>query len=122
MPTLDLELLRSFAAVVSHHSFAAAAVHLGRTQSAITQHMQRLPKQIGHPLFVKQGRQKRLTERGERLLNYAQHMLALNDEALRNLRQGRFEGHLRIGPPHHVAETLLPPLLPPASPTPPPPP
>ncbi|MCW5231927.1 LysR substrate-binding domain-containing protein [Verminephrobacter eiseniae] len=111
MPTLDLELLRSFAAVVSHHSFAAAAVHLGRTQSAITQQMQRLQEQIGHPLFVKQGRQKRLTERGERLLNYAQHMLALNDEALRNLRQGRFEGNLRIGAPHDVAETLLPSLL-----------
>src|SRR6218665_814484 len=111
MPTLDLELLRSFAAVASHHSFAAAAVHLGRTQSAITQQMQRLQEQIGHPLFVKQGRQKRLTERGERLLNYAQHMLALNDEALRNLRQGRFEGNLRIGAPHDVAETLLPSLL-----------
>src|SRR6218665_385945 len=89
MPTLDLELLRSFAAVASHHSFAAAAVHLGRTQSAITQQMQRLQEQIGHPLFVKQGRQKRLTERGERLLNYT----------------------LRIGAPHDVAETLLPSLL-----------
>src|SRR6218665_1795049 len=85
MPTLDLELLRSFAAVASHHSFAAAAVHLGRTQSAITQQMQRLQEQIGHPLFVKQGRQKRLTERGERLLNYAQHMLALNDAPLLQL-------------------------------------
>ncbi|MFL9671276.1 LysR substrate-binding domain-containing protein [Variovorax sp. AB1(2024)] len=111
MPTLDLELLRSFAAVVSHHSFAAAAVHLERTQSAVTQQMQRLEEQIGHPLFVKQGRQKRLTEHGERLLTYAHHMLALNDEALRSLRQGQLEGNLRIGAPHDVAETMLPLLL-----------
>ncbi|MFH0130106.1 LysR substrate-binding domain-containing protein [Variovorax sp. EL159] len=111
MPTLDLELLRSFAAVVSHHSFAAAAVHLDRTQSAITQQMQRLEEQIGHPLFVKQGRQKRLTEHGERLLTYAHHMLALNDEALRSMRQGQLEGNLRIGAPHDVAETMLPLLL-----------
>src|SRR6218665_3329558 len=111
MPTLDLELLRSFAAVVSHHSFAADAPHLGRTHSATTQHIHPRPAQLGHPLFVKHGRQKRLTERGERLLNDAQHMLALNDEALRNLRQGRFEGNLRIGAPHDVAETLLPSLL-----------
>jgi DNA-binding transcriptional LysR family regulator len=111
MPTLDLELLRSFAAVVSHHSFAAAAVHLDRTQSAITQQMQRLEEQIGHALFVKQGRQKRLTEQGERLLTYAHHMLALNDEALRSLRQGPLEGNLRIGAPHDVAETMLPLLL-----------
>ena len=111
MPTLDLELLRSFAAVVSHHSFAAAAVHLERTQSAVTQQMQRLEEQIGHPLFVKQGRQKRLTGHGERLLTYAHHMLALNDEALRSLRQGQLEGNLRIGAPHDVAETMLPLLL-----------
>jgi DNA-binding transcriptional LysR family regulator len=111
MATLDLELLRSFAAVVSQHSFAAAAVHLGRTQSAITQQMQRLEAQIGHPLFAKQGRQKRPTEHGERLLGYAHHMLALNDEALRSLRQGRLEGKLRIGAPHDVAETMLPLLL-----------
>src|SRR6218665_3272304 len=110
MPTLDLELLRSFAAVVSHHSFVAAAVHLGRKQSAITQQMQRLQEKIGHPLFVKQGPQKRLTERGERLPNYARPMLALNDETLRNLGQGRVEGNLRIGAPDDVAETLLPSL------------
>ena len=42
MPTLDLELLRTLAAVVTHRSFAAAAVHLDRTQSAVTQQMQRL--------------------------------------------------------------------------------
>ncbi|HWT21030.1 MAG TPA: LysR family transcriptional regulator, partial [Variovorax sp.] len=111
MPTLDLELLRSFAAIVSHHSFAAAAVHLGRTQSAITQQMQRLEEQVGHALFAKQGRQKRLTEHGERLLTYAHHLLALNDEALRSLRQGELEGNLRIGAPHDVAETMLPLLL-----------
>ncbi|MFM9924375.1 LysR substrate-binding domain-containing protein [Variovorax sp. H27-G14] len=111
MTTLDLELLRSFAAVVSHHSFAAAGVHLERTQSAITQQMQRLEEQIGHPLFAKQGRQKRLTEHGERLLTYAHHLLALNDEALRSLRQGQLEGNLRIGAPHDVAETMLPLLL-----------
>ena len=93
MPTLDLELLRTLAAVVTHRSFAAAAVHLDRTQSAVTQQMQRLEEQIGHPLFAKQGRQKRLTEHGQRLLNYAHHLLALNDEALRSLREQGEELH-----------------------------
>lgn len=111
MHTLDLELLRSLAAIVSHDSFAAAAVHLGRTQSAVTQQMQRLEEQIGHPLFEKQGRQKRLTDHGQRLLTYARHLLAINDEALRSLTQGQLEGMLRIGAPHDVADTMLPPLL-----------
>jgi DNA-binding transcriptional LysR family regulator len=111
MRTLDLELLRSLAAIVAHESFAAAAVHLGRTQSAVTQQMQRLEEQIGHPLFEKQGRHKRLTDHGQRLLTYARHLLAINDEAMRNLQQGQLEGVLRIGAPHDVAGTMLPPLL-----------
>jgi DNA-binding transcriptional LysR family regulator len=111
MKTLDLELLRSLDAIVSHESFAAAAVHLERTQSAVTQQMQRLEEQIGHPLFEKQGRQKKLTDHGQRLLTYARHLLAVNDEAMRNFQQGRLEGVLRIGAPHDVADTMLPPLL-----------
>lgn len=111
MNTLDLDQLRSLVAIVSHESFAAAAVQLGRTQSAVTQQMQRLEEHIGHPLFEKRGRQKRLTDHGERLLVYARHMLAINDEALRHLQQGRLEGTLRIGAPHDVADTMLPSLL-----------
>ncbi|WP_028605715.1 LysR substrate-binding domain-containing protein [Ottowia thiooxydans] len=111
MSTFDLELLRSLVAIVAHGSFAAAAVQLGRTQSAITQQMQRLEEQIGHPLFLKHGRQKRLTQQGERLLTYARHMLAVNDEAMQSLRRGNVEGVLRIGAPHDMADTMLPPLL-----------
>lgn len=111
MNTLDLELLRSLVTIVGQESFGAAAVQLGRTQSAVTQQMQRLEEQIGHPLFEKRGRQKRLTEHGERLLVYARQMLATNDEALRHLQQGKLEGTLRIGAPHDVADTMLPPLL-----------
>ena len=55
MSTLDLEQLRTLAAIVKHESFAAAAVQLGRTQSAVTQQMQRLEAHIGHPLFEQPG-------------------------------------------------------------------
>lgn len=111
MKTLDLELLRALVAIEAHDSFAAAAVHLGKTQSAVTQQMQRLEDQIGHPLFEKQGRHKRLTPHGQKLLDYARHLLAINDDALRSLQQGNLEGVLRIGAPHDVADTMLPTLL-----------
>ncbi|WP_332775592.1 LysR substrate-binding domain-containing protein [Polaromonas sp.] len=111
MNTLDLELLRALVAIEAQDSFAGAAVHLGKTQSAVTQQMQRLEDQIGHPLFEKQGRHKRLTPHGQKLLDYARHLLAINDEALRSLQQGNLEGVLRIGAPHDVADTMLPPLL-----------
>jgi DNA-binding transcriptional LysR family regulator len=111
MKTLDLELLRSLVAIDEQDSFAGAAIHLGKTQSAVTQQMQRLEDQIGHPLFEKQGRNKRLTPHGQKLLDYARHLLAINDDALRSLQQGNLEGVLRIGAPHDVADTMLPTLL-----------
>jgi DNA-binding transcriptional LysR family regulator len=111
MNTLDLELLRTLVAIEERNSFAGAAIQLGKTQSAVTQQMQRLEDQIGHPLFEKQGRHKRLTPHGQKLLDYARHLLAINDDALRSLQQGNLEGVLRIGAPHDVADTMLPTLL-----------
>ena len=111
MDTLDLELLRALVAIDEQDSFAAAAVRLSKTQSAVTQQMQRLVDQIGRPLFEKHGRHKRLTPHGQKLLEYARHLLTINDEALRSLQQGHLEGVLRIGAPHDVADTMLPPLL-----------
>jgi DNA-binding transcriptional LysR family regulator len=111
MGNLDLELLRTLCVIASHESFAATAVQLGRTQSAVTQQMQRLEELVGHPLFEKQGRGKRLTEHGQRLLTYARQLMAIHDEAVRVLRQGDLQGHLRVGAPHDVADTVLPPLL-----------
>jgi len=111
METLDLEALRTLVTIQDKEGFGAAAVHLGKTQSAVTQQMQRLENQLGRAIFERRGRQKRLTPHGLRLLDYARHLLAVNDEALRSLQQGSLEGVLRIGAPHDVADNMLPPLL-----------
>lgn len=111
MDAFDLRLLRTLVAIEERSSFAAAAVQLNLTQSAVTQQMQRLESQIGHPLFEKQGRQKRLSTHGQKLYGYARHILALNDDAMRSFQEGGLEGILRIGASHDVAETMLPPLL-----------
>lgn len=109
--TLDLGLLKTFVAVADHGSFGAAGQHLGRTQSSVTQHLQRLEQQVGVSLLHKQGRHKALTDAGRQLLRHARQMLALNDEALDRLRDNNLSGVLRIGSPHDIAETILPPML-----------
>lgn len=111
MSTLDLELLRTFIAVVDHHGFAQAGTQLARTQSSVTQQMQRLEQQVGVGLFEKRGRQKTLTEAGQQLLRHARQMLALNDDVLSSLRESSLSGVLRIGSPHDIADTILPPIL-----------
>ncbi|MDF7660871.1 LysR substrate-binding domain-containing protein [Erwiniaceae bacterium L1_54_6] len=108
---LDIELLRTFIAVADSHTFSKAGIRLGRTQGAVSQQMQRLETLVGTALFEKEGRTKRLTQHGQQLLSYARDLLLLNDDALRSLKDSRFSGVLRIGSPHDVADTLLPPLL-----------
>lgn len=111
MRDLNLELLRTFVAVAESATFAAAAESVHRTQSAVTQQMQRLETQLDKPLFVKVGRSKRLTEEGVKLLSFARRLLVLNDEALSSLVGSALTGEIRIGAPHDVSETILPHLL-----------
>ncbi|MYZ43504.1 LysR substrate-binding domain-containing protein [Schauerella aestuarii] len=111
MRNLDLDLLRTFVVVARTGTFSEAAVKLHKTQSAITQQMQRLEAVFDRPLFEKHGRNKRLSSHGTRLVDYAQHMLAINDEALRALQDIQLEGVLRVGAPLDVADTILPTLL-----------
>ncbi|AUL45974.1 transcriptional regulator LrhA [Bordetella trematum] len=111
MRNLDLELLRSLVAVDQFETFAAAAEQLHKTQSAVSQQLQRLEALIGFPLFEKRGRRKHLSAHGQRLLAYAHHLLAINDEAIRAMQDASFEGKLRLGAPHDVADSILPTVL-----------
>ena len=111
MQNLDIELLRTFVAVIEHGSFAAGAQAVLRTQSAVTQQIQRLEAQIGKTLFNRVGRGKHLTEDGIKVLDYARRLLALNDEACIALSGVALSGEVRLGAPHDVAETILPNLL-----------
>lgn len=95
---LELDLLRTFVAVVDGNTFAAAAESVCRTQSAVSQQMQRLESLIGKELFARQGRNKTLTEAGTQLLNYARRILRLNDEACLSLMHEEIDGILKLVP------------------------
>jgi DNA-binding transcriptional LysR family regulator len=111
MTYLNLELLHALVMVARHGTFAAAARHLGRTQSAITQQMQRLEEQIGQPLFKRHGRTKQLSECGQKLVKYANKLLLANDEAFMVLRDAPNASVLRIGAPRGIADSILPKVL-----------
>src|ERR687892_2241644 len=81
MAMLDLELLRSFVAVVDAGGFTRAGERVHRTQSTISQQIRRLEETLGYPLLHRNGKQVALTEQGERLLSYARRILALEQEA-----------------------------------------
>jgi len=111
MRYLEIELLRTLLAISQHKTFAKAAQHLHKTQSAVTQQMQRLESGIGTPLFIREGRQKRLSEAGMKLVSYARQVIALNDQAINALTAQEQQGTIRLGAPHDIADTILPIIL-----------
>ena len=108
---LDLDLLRTFVAVADLNTFAAAAAAVRRTQSAVSQQMQRLEQLVGKELFARHGRNKLLTEHGIQLLGYARKILRFNDEACTSLMFSNLQGVLTIGATDESADTILPFLL-----------
>jgi DNA-binding transcriptional LysR family regulator len=108
---LDLDLLRTFVAVADLNTFAAAAAAVCRTQSAVSQQMQRLEQLVGKELFARHGRNKLLTEHGIQLLGYARKILRFNDEACMALMFSNLQGVLTLGASDESADTILPFLL-----------
>ncbi len=110
MRNLDLDLLRTLVAIADHETFGAAAETVQRTQSAVTQQMQRLEEQIGPAAVRAPGAGKHLTRHGK-LLEYARQLLTINDEALRMPREGDLTGSCASARRTTSADTILPGLL-----------
>ncbi len=108
--SIDPTLLRSFCAVAETGSFTRAAQGVHLTQSTVSQQIRRLEEQMGCTLLDRSGRHVECTLEGERLLAYAQRILALMDEAVEQLA-GATEAVLRIGVPEDFAGHALMPAL-----------
>ena len=114
---LDLDLLRTFVAVADLNTFAAAAAAVCRTQSAVSQQMQRLEQLVGKELFARHGRNKLLTEQGIQLLGYAfwfyeNHdrntvRLHVSENNARAIAFYRRSGFVQLGRDPGVRERLL---------------
>jgi DNA-binding transcriptional LysR family regulator len=81
MEPVDLSQLEMLVAVAQEKSFSRAAERVHRTQSAVSQAIQRLEAEIGSSLFDRSSRSGTLTEAGRVLYDYAQQMLNLRREA-----------------------------------------
>ena len=109
---LDTDQLRSFLAIVDTGSFTRAAERVNKTQSAVSMHIKRLEDRLGgKALFTKQGRGVRLTDDGERLIDYARRMLQMEAAALAAVAGTGLAGRLRLGIPDDYAESFLPEIL-----------
>jgi DNA-binding transcriptional LysR family regulator len=108
---LDSALLRTFVILAHTRSFTRTASLVSRSQSAVTQQIQKLEEGLEQALFIRTKRQVALTTAGEVLLAYATQILDLLDQASSKLRSPGMQGEVRFGSPEDFATFFLPELL-----------
>jgi DNA-binding transcriptional LysR family regulator len=109
---VELRQLETFRAVATQLSFTRAAVALDYAQSSVTAQIQALEQELGVGLFERLGRRIALTDAGERLLAYAERIVALVAEAQAAVADGAEPaGTLTLGAPETVLTYRLPAIL-----------
>lgn len=96
MSGFDLDQLRTLVAVLDAGSLTAAARKVFLSQSSVSEQMRKLEDKAGQPLLVRGKAGVRATPAGQRLLAHARTILALSDEAYRDLRGVALRGELRL--------------------------
>ena len=105
--------LKVFRAVAEYLSFRKAGEALFLTQPAVTLQIKALEEEIGTKLFVRSASGVQVTEAGKVLLQYADRMHQLADEAEGRLAslKGETAGDLVLGASTTIAQYVLPALL-----------
>src|ERR1700681_403217 len=108
---LDVDQLRTFIAIAESGSFTRAADVVHKNQSAVSMQMKRLEERLERQIFARDGRASKLTEDGERLLDYARRIIKLNVEALAAFNDKELSGRVRLGLPDDYADRYLPEIM-----------
>lgn len=111
MHLLDIDQLRTFVAIADTGSFTRAAEIVHKTQSAVSMQMKRLEDRVGRTIFERDGRLSKLTDEGERLLDYARRIVRLNTECMASFNDNELTGRVRLGLPDDYADRYLPEIL-----------
>jgi molybdate transport repressor ModE-like protein len=106
---LDVKRLRILRAVADHGSFSAAAESLYLSQSAVSQQVATLEREVGMALLDRTREGATLTEAGRVLVDHANAAIARLDEAERELAAlaGLEGGEVRIASFPSASATLL---------------
>lgn len=103
---MDIFSLECFVAVADTGSFTKAATKMKRTQSAMTQQISNLEKQLQTRL-IERGKKLGLTQDGDVFLPYALRMLAIHHEIMDRFKHPELDGEVRVGVPEDFADRFL---------------
>ncbi len=110
---MDLHQIEIFCTLVKLRSFSEAAEALLLTQPTVSGHIKNLEQELGVRLLDRLGRRAIPTETGDILFRYGQKLLALRDDARREIEaaSGTVAGVLKIGGSTIPGAYILPPLI-----------
>jgi DNA-binding transcriptional LysR family regulator len=114
MSGIDLDHLRSFAAVIELGSFSAAAARFNITQPAVSLQVKLLERRLGVRLIERVGRRAHPTAAGRDLLLHVRGIdeaVARAMEAMAAHRAGDGAGRVRLGTGATACIYVLPPVL-----------
>ncbi|MFE4358364.1 MULTISPECIES: LysR family transcriptional regulator [Streptomycetaceae] len=86
---MDLEAVRTFAAIAEAGQFQKAAVDLSITQQAVSKRVAALERDLGVRLFTRTPRGAELTIDGQAFLPHARELLRAAERAVASVRAGR---------------------------------
>jgi DNA-binding transcriptional LysR family regulator len=89
--------MRALTAIAESGGITRAAKRLNLSQSAVSHKMKRLEHKLNRSLFARADGKLNLSADGEKLLDYAQRMVKLHDEAYASFHQSDLAGELRLG-------------------------
>src|ERR1700750_2825393 len=106
---LDVRRLRVLREVIAQGSFSAAADSLHLSQSAVSQQIAVLEREVGLPLLERTSEGPKLTAAGEGLMEHADAVICRLEEAERELAQiaGLEGGRLRLSSFVTASATLM---------------
>ena len=96
---LNFRHLHYFWVVAQEQHLTRAAERLHVSQSAVSTQVRQLEDELGHDLFLREGRSLELTEVGRLVLGYADSIFSLGAEMMETVRGGDGHEHpeLRVG-------------------------
>jgi DNA-binding transcriptional LysR family regulator len=110
---MELHHLRYFLELADSLSFSSAAERLGITQPALSRQIRDLERDLGAPLFNREGRRNSLTVAGSAFLPAARAAVTEAERARREVREvlGAQGGRLVVGSSPQTAASVLAPVV-----------
>lgn len=110
---MNLSQLQYFCKLAELQHYTRAAEQLHITQPTLSNSIAHLEKELGVPLFEREGRNVRLTKYGKEFCRYAMQALESLAEGMELAREqtGRFSGNVDVGTVYTIQDHYLPDLV-----------